>query len=221
MKTWAVVLAAGAGERLGSEEPKAFVRLGDRSLIRIAAEVARGATDGVVVTVDPMWVDRGVEELRGIDPVVVRAGGATRKASVRAALEHVPSDAQVIVCHDAARPFASSGLFRAVIAGLVDAEGAVPVLSVADTVKRVSDGLVERTLERSELVLAQTPQAFIASALRDAHERVEAAGIDVTDDSAALEWAGYRVRVVPGEPANFKITFAADLARARALAAAV
>src|SRR5207248_11022672 len=120
----------------------------------------------------------------------------TRRASVRSALREVPLEVDVIVCHDAARPFASPELFGAVIAGLADADGAIPVVDVPDTVKRVIDGAVDRTLDRSELALAQTPQAFVAAALRDSHDRLESARLEVTDDSAALERAGYRVRVV-------------------------
>jgi 2-C-methyl-D-erythritol 4-phosphate cytidylyltransferase len=92
----------------------------------------------------------------------------------------------------------------------------VPVVPVADTVKRVRDGSVVGTEARGELALAQTPQAFRAAPLRDAHARAERDGLDFTDDASAVEWAGYRVRVVPGEPGNFKITSAEDLARAEA-----
>jgi len=92
----------------------------------------------------------------------------------------------------------------------------VPAVPVADTVKRVRHGSVVSTEPREELALAQTPQAFRAAPLRDAHSRAEHAERDFTDDASALEWAGYRIRVVPGEPGNFKITSAEDLARAEA-----
>lgn len=221
MRSAAIVLAAGAGERLGSDEPKAFVELGGRSLVRIAVEAAQGSVDDIVVAVADAWLDRAAQELSGMERVNVCAGGPTRRASVRAALEVVPEEADVIVCHDAARPFAGSEMFDAVIAALAEADGAIPVLPVDDTVKVVADGVVERTLDRSMLALAQTPQAFIATSLRDAHARADAAGIEVTDDSAALEWAGYLVRVIPGDPGNFKITSQADLTRAREVIASV
>jgi len=122
------------------------------------------------------------------------------------------------VCHDAARPFASPALYSAVVSALASADGAVPVLAVADTVKRVRGGIVDATEPRDGLALAQTPQAFDAAALRDAHDRAEREGVEVTDDAAALEWAGYRVSAVPGEVRNFKVTTPEDLARAELVA---
>ncbi len=155
-------------------------------------------------------------------PVVVVAGGATRHRSVGLALAAIPEPTPFVVCHDAARPFASPRLFAEVLDALEsssDASGAVPVVPVSDTVKRVHDGFVVATEDRDELALAQTPQAFRATALRDAHARAAGAGLEFSDDAAALEWAGYRVAVTPGDPENFKITTEQDLARAELLAA--
>jgi len=219
MRTAAIVVAAGTGERLGSSDPKAFVKLGSSSMLRMAVESAAEAVDDVVVAVGASWVDRAREDLAGVTGLALREGGPTRQASVRSALEAVASDADVIVCHDAARPFADPLLFRTVISGLVDADGVVPVLGVQDTVKVVLDGVVQSTLDRSNIALAQTPQAFTASSLRGSHAGAANSGVEVTDDAAALEWAGYRVRAIPGDPANFKITTPADLERARALVA--
>jgi len=142
----------------------------------------------------------------GADLVV--AGGASRSESVRAGLAVVPSDAEVILVHDAARPFASPQLFRTVIAAVQAGNaGAVPGVPVLDTIKRVEDGVVASTLDRSELVAVQTPQAFRAEALRVAHATEDAA----TDDAALLEAAGFRVVVVEGELSNRKLTDAGDL----------
>ena len=127
-------------------------------------------------------------------------------------------DVGVVMCHDAARPFATPALFDRVLGALDGVQGVVPVVPVPDTVKRVEGGVVLRTEPREGLVLAQTPQAFLALALRQAHDRAERDGIEVTDDAAALERAGFRVRAVPGEPGNFKITTPEDLARAEAIA---
>jgi 2-C-methyl-D-erythritol 4-phosphate cytidylyltransferase/2-C-methyl-D-erythritol 2,4-cyclodiphosphate synthase len=110
-------------------------------------------------------------------------------------------------------------LFEAVLDALPGWDGVVPVLPVSDTVKRVREGRVLGTEDRAELALAQTPQAFAAPALRDAHARAEREGHELTDDGAALELAGFRVRAIVGEPGNFKITTAEDLARAEALLA--
>lgn len=142
----------------------------------------------------------------GADLVV--AGGASRSESVRAGLAVVPGDAEVILVHDAARPFASAELFRTVVAAVrAGHAGAVPGVPVLDTIKRVEDNVVVSTLDRSELVAVQTPQAFRAEALRLAHAAEDAA----TDDAALLEQAGFRVVVVEGEPSNRKLTDAGDL----------
>ena len=122
-----------------------------------------------------------------------------------------------MICHDAARALATPQLFSTVLGSLEGWDGVVPVVPVPDTVKRVRDGAVVATERREDLALAQTPQAFSARALRDAHARAAEAGLEFTDDAAALEWAGYRVRTTPGEPHNFKITTVEDLARAEQL----
>jgi 2-C-methyl-D-erythritol 4-phosphate cytidylyltransferase len=210
----AVVLAAGEGERLG-RGPKAFLELGGRSILSVAFSAAQSCAevDELVVAVPAGFEPQASGAVSASKPLTVVAGGRSRQESVRLALQGVDEDRDVIVCHDAARPFATPELFSAVIAALGDADGAVPVLPLADTVKRVRDGFVESTLLREELRLAQTPQAFRAGALRDAHARALDLGHLATDDAALLEWAGYRVRAVTGEPGNFKITTAQDLAR--------
>ncbi len=214
-----IVLAAGTGDRLGLQIPKAFVPLAGRPMLARAVASARAcrAIGEVVVAVPAGWEERAREMVAPLGSCVVVAGGATRQASVRAALWAVAPDARVILCHDAARPLAPPGLFDGVIEALEGWDGVVPVVPVRDTVKRVRDGQVEGTEARDGLRFAQTPQAFIASALRDAHARAEREGVAVTDDAAALELAGYRVRAVAGDPGNFKITTAEDLARAEPL----
>lgn len=222
MSAIAVVLAAGSGNRLGLPTPKAFVTVGGRSILAMAAHAAAACPDiaGLVVTVPGGWEDRARAELPGSMPCEVVVGGASRHQSVGLALGAVPPDVAAVLCHDAARCLASPELFSSVLAALEEADGAVPVVPVPDTVKRLRDGLVVGTEPRSELGLAQTPQAFRASALRDAHRRAAPEGLEFTDDAAALEWAGYTVRAVPGEPQNFKITTREDLARADELARA-
>jgi 2-C-methyl-D-erythritol 4-phosphate cytidylyltransferase / 2-C-methyl-D-erythritol 2,4-cyclodiphosphate synthase len=170
----------------------------------VAAPAGR---EGVARTlVDPLGATR------------VIVGGPSRQASVAAALDAVDAATETVVVHDAARPFATPALFSAVVEALEDADAAIPVVQVADTVKRVEDEWVVSTPARESLVAAQTPQAFRADPLRDAHRRAAAEGLEFTDDAGMLEWAGYRVRVVAGEAGNFKVTTAADLDRANALA---
>lgn len=202
MTVWAIVVAAGSGARFGGA--KQFEELEGRRVVDWALAASRSVADGVVLVVP---ADHASDEATVADVAVL--GGATRSASVRCGLAAVPADAEVVVVHDGARPFASPTLFEAVVAAVREgADGAVPGVALADTVKRVgADGAVVETLDRNELVAVQTPQAFSAAALRRAH----AAGGEATDDAALVEAAGGRVVVVAGDPANTKITLRTDL----------
>jgi 2-C-methyl-D-erythritol 4-phosphate cytidylyltransferase len=209
---WAVLVAAGRGERLGDDRPKAFVRLGDLPLV---AEPLRRLDDsewieGIVVAAPPGWEEPCIvlaEEIAAGKVGSVVTGGETRSASVRAALAEVPEDVAVVVVHDAARPLISDELIGRVLAPLSEGyDGAVPVLPVADTVKRVRAGEVAETLERDGLVLSQTPQAFLADALR------RAAGGEGSDCASLVEAQGGRIKAVDGDPRLLKVTSREDLA---------
>jgi len=207
MSVWAVVVAAGSGSRFGAL--KQYERLGDRRVIDWSLAAAQAVAEGVVVVVPP---ERAGTAEGAADAVV--AGGATRAASVRAGLAAVPGDADVIVVHDAARPLAPASLFEAVVEAVRSgADGAVPGVAVADTIKAVDGGVVVETLDRSRIVAVQTPQAFRAHVLRAAH----ADSRDASDDAGLVEAVGGRVVVVEGDPANAKITTNHDLLVARAL----
>jgi 2-C-methyl-D-erythritol 4-phosphate cytidylyltransferase len=206
VRTWAIVVAAGGGARFGSA--KQFARLGGVSVVERAVVVAQAVCAGVVVVLPPesAWT--------APDGVQVAVGGATRSDSVRAGLAAVPEDADVVIVHDAARPLASRQLFELVVKAVVDgADGAVPALPVADTVKRVRDNRVIETVARDGLVAVQTPQAFRAGALRAAHRL----GANDTDDAALVEANGGTVVVVEGERRNLKLTVADDLELAETL----
>jgi len=211
-----VVVAGGSGSRFG--RPKQFLDLAGRPVIAWSVAAARTVADGVVVVV-PADTDPAVVDGRpwGADQVVT--GGDTRCASVRAGLAAVPGTAAVIVVHDAARPLAPAPLWAAVVDAVAadGVDGAIPVLPVADTLKRVVDGTVEATVDRDGMVTVQTPQAFVAATLRAAH----AAGDEATDDAGLLESLGATVRTVAGDPRNLKLTRAGDLAVAEALARTV
>jgi 2-C-methyl-D-erythritol 4-phosphate cytidylyltransferase len=212
-----ILLAAGAGRRLGGPEPKVLLPIGGRPVLAVAAAAAAASgVGGLVVTFPSGWEGRARACLVGLE-VDVRfvEGGGSRQASVRAALEEVPASVDVVAVHDAARPFASPDLFRRVLRAVERGpDGAVPVLPVADTVLRVRGEVVEGVEPRDDLALGQTPQAFRLAALREAHANAEAVGASFTDDASMLRWAGYEVLVVPGDPDNVKITTLADLAQA-------
>jgi 2-C-methyl-D-erythritol 4-phosphate cytidylyltransferase len=202
--TWAIVVAGGDGHRFG--RPKQFERLAGRLVVTWAVDAAQSACDEVVLVLPG---DSLAEPTYRCDASIVVAGGPTRSASVRAGLGAIPNDVEIIVIHDAARPLASTALFRAVIAAVREgADAAVPGIAVADTLKRVDNGRVLGTIERSDLVSVQTPQAFKARALREAHR----GGPDATDDAGLIEAIGGSVAVVLGEPRNIKLTELSDLA---------
>jgi len=206
VRTWAIVVAAGGGTRFGAA--KQFARLGGASVVDRAVGVARESCDGVVVVLPAAtgWTPPG--------GVLTTVGGATRSDSVRAGLALVPDDAEVVVVHDAARPLASRRLFELVVQAIADgADGAVPALPVADTVKRVKGARVVETIPRDGLVGVQTPQAFRADVLRSVHR---SGGVE-TDDAALVEAGGGVVVVVEGERRNLKLTLADDLELAQAL----
>jgi 2-C-methyl-D-erythritol 4-phosphate cytidylyltransferase len=187
------------------------------------AALATTIDSAVVVVPEPdlATASRMATELEDVVPVsAVVPGGPTRQASVRRGLGVVPGEVSLVVCHDAARPFASPALYDRVVQAVSDEfPGVVPGVRSPDTVKRVASGRVAESLARDELVLAQTPQAFDARALRAAHERAAAEGWEATDDAMLLEWAGLAVAVVEGEVLNFKITTEADLRRAESVVA--
>jgi 2-C-methyl-D-erythritol 4-phosphate cytidylyltransferase len=211
VSVWAVLAAAGRGERLGDDRPKAFARLGNLPLV---AEPLRRLDDsdwidGIIVAAPPGWEEPVIvlaEELAAGKVRSIVTGGDTRAASVRAALAETPDEAAVIVVHDAARPLLTDEVLGRVIAPLSEGyEGAVPVLPIADTVKRVAREEVVETLDRGGLVVSQTPQAFLADALR------RAASGDGTDCASLVEAQGGRIKAVAGDPRLVKVTSPEDL----------
>ena len=214
MSVWAVLVAAGRGERLGLDRPKAFAPLGERVLLAESLERLEESDwiDAIVVVVPPEWEEPAIvlaEELGAGKVAAAVTGAGTRTGSVRAGVAEVPADAAVILVHDAARPLLPEDVIERVLVALNEGwDGAVPGLPVADTLKRVSGGAVVETLPRGELVAVQTPQAFSADALRQSI----AGDLEGTDCSALVEARGYRVKVVDGDPRLLKVTTRDDLA---------
>ena len=216
MSVWAILVAAGRGERLGLDHPKAFAKLGEDPLL---AEPLRRLDDSewidaIVLVAPPGWEEPSIllaEELGCGKVSACVAGGETRAASVRAGLAEVPADAVAVLVHDAARPLLPAAVIERVLGALGEGwDGVVPGLPVPDTLKRVDgDGAVLETVARDSLYSVQTPQAFSVDVLR----RAVAAGADATDCAALVEAAGGRVKVVPGDPLLLKVTTADDLAK--------
>ncbi len=222
----AVIPAAGRGTRIGLKTPKTFVDLGGEPLLaRTLAAVAASRRIALVQPVLPRaQLSRFARLLarhrweRCLPPV---AGGRERQDSVAAGLRALPADVEFVVIHDGARPFATTALIERVLAEARRHGAALAAVPVQDTVKRVSPDLfLDGTVDRRALWLAQTPQAFHAGLLREAHEHARARGLDATDDAALVEALGHPVRVVPGSRLNFKVTTREDLALARMLVAA-
>ena len=214
MSEWAILVAAGRGERLGLDRPKAFAKLGDEPLL---AEPLRRLdaspwVDAIVLVAPSGWEEPAIllAEEEGCDKVrACVTGGETRSDSVRAGLAEVPAEALVVLVHDAARPLLSDDVVERVLAPLSEGwDGVVPGLPVGDTLKRAgSDGDVQETVSRDGLWAVQTPQAFTAEALRRAQEE----GAEATDCAGLVEAAGGRVKIVEGDPRLLKVTSPADL----------
>jgi 2-C-methyl-D-erythritol 4-phosphate cytidylyltransferase len=215
LSVWAVLAAAGRGERLGSHRPKAFARLGGRPLIAESLERLEGSDwiDRIVIAAPPEWEEPCIlvaEEIGAGKVSSAVTGGAVRSESVRLALEDVSDDATVVLVHDAARPLLPDEVIERVLAPLSEGwDGVVPGLPVSDTVKKVEQDRVVETLPRAELVTVQTPQAFVAPVLREA---LAGDVSNASDCSSLVEARGGRVKFVEGDHRLLKVTGPDDLA---------
>lgn len=215
MSVWAVLAAAGRGERLGGDRPKAFANLGGRPLVAESLERLEASDwiDAIVIVAPSGWEEPTIlvaEELGCAKVATCVTGGQTRAESVRAGVAAVGHGATVVLVHDAARPLLPEPVIERVLAALSEgADGAVAALPLADTIKRVDGGRIVETIPRAELAAAQTPQAFVADVLRRALS-ADLAG--ATDCSALVEASGGRVVTVAGDPRLLKVTGPEDLA---------
>ena len=222
MRDVAVVIpAGGVGRRLGGRTPKQFRRLGPTSILAATVRhfVRHPAVEVVVVAAPAEYLvrtRRALGGIRGGARIEVVTGGVERQESVWLGMQAVPERAAVIVVHDAVRPFVTRALIDGIVAAARAGGAAIPALPIAETVKRVRDGVVETTLDRSALWAVQTPQAFHAELLREAHEKARRDAFVGTDESMLVERLGHAVTVVRGLAENVKITTPEDLRRARA-----
>lgn len=214
----AIIVAAGRGRRFGGELPKQYLSLAGEPVLRRAlrAFTTHPAVDRVIGVIDPADADLFDAASRDLGVAGWTAGGAERQDSVRNGLAFLAGDPpDLVLVHDAARPFPTRRLISGVIDALAAAPAAVPALAVADTLKRGADGMVAGTVDRTGLFQVQTPQGFHFQAILAAHGRAK--GQALTDDAAVAEAAGLAVALVPGDADNFKVTQPDDLARAERL----
>ena len=216
--TAAVIVAAGRGLRAGTGGPKQYRSIGGQTVIFRAMEpFCRHPQLFAVQPVDnPDDIQMFQDAVCGLSHASPTEGGATRQASVHAGLEALaPQKPDIVLIHDAARPFVSQGLISRAIDAVKPTGAAVPTIAVADTIKLVDGkGNVEATPERARLRIAQTPQVFYFDAILDAHRRAAREGrSDFTDDAALAEWAGLTVATFEGDVANMKLTTPEDFVR--------
>jgi 2-C-methyl-D-erythritol 4-phosphate cytidylyltransferase len=225
MDAVAILVAAGRGERMEAERPKAFLDLGGEPLLLRAARAFEAAPSvGRLVAVVPEAQTETARQLLAPLPklLAVVAGGERRQDSVLAGLGQVPDGFEgVVLVHDAARPLVDVELIEAVAQQAAATGAALPVLPLVDTVKRVRGGRVVETLDRAELGGAQTPQGFRCALLREACEAARRSGLAVTDEAMAVERLGHAVYAVPGSKRNRKITTPDDLAWAEGVVAGI
>lgn len=204
---WGIVLAAGAGSRLGAR--KQFLRIGESRLVDLSVRATASVCEGLVLVLPKSSSWNGEPVTAVVD------GGKTRLESARRGLEAVPSSTRIVVIHDAAHPLASERLFESLIEAVevrgVDA--ALPVFPTSDTIMRTRRDQITETIPRDGLVTVQVPQAFKADVLRAAHER----GGEASDDGVLVQQFGARIRTVPGEACNIHITTMDDLTMAAQL----
>jgi 2-C-methyl-D-erythritol 4-phosphate cytidylyltransferase / 2-C-methyl-D-erythritol 2,4-cyclodiphosphate synthase len=226
VRTAAIVAAGGHGLRFGGVRPKQLYEVGGRAVLErsVMLLLEHPAVDEVVVALPAELLADPPPYLRvSRKPLRLVAGGIRRQDSVSNAFAATSDEADIIVIHDAVRPFAGADLISRTIAAAVESGAAVAALASRDTVKRVrpagdaSLAFVQETLPRDQIFLAQTPQAFTRQVLRDALALVEH-GHEATDEATLAERAGHPVRVVEGELSNIKITLPADLPVAEAIA---
>lgn len=210
----ALVVAAGRGSRFGGDRPKQYAPLAGEPVLRRTLEALRAVPeiDAVRCVVHPDDADAYAEAVAGLELLPSVHGGVTRQESVRLGLESlVATSPEIVLIHDAARPFVDRPLVDRLLRALDDADGAVPGVPMTDTLTRVAEGRRAGSVDRSDLVRAQTPQAFRFAAILAAHRAAE--GGEHTDDAGVAEAAGLVVAVVPGSEDNIKVTTPEDMAR--------
>lgn len=214
MQVTAIIAAGGRGQRVGGEQLKQLLPVGGRPILErsVSAFLAHPAVHEVVVALPASLVENPPDYLRQTTkPIRLVVGGARRQDSVANAFRASAASSEVIVIHDAARPFASADLIARTIAAAAESGAALAAVASRDTVKRASDHTVVETIPRETIFLAQTPQAFRRDVLQSALALGARENSEATDEAALAERAGHRVQLVDGEATNIKITTPEDL----------
>jgi 2-C-methyl-D-erythritol 4-phosphate cytidylyltransferase/2-C-methyl-D-erythritol 2,4-cyclodiphosphate synthase len=222
MHVTAIIAAAGSGRRVGSAKPKQLLDLGGGSMLQhsVKAFVTHPRISEVIVVMPPgtpaltLTIDSGQVDPARLNPLRMVTGGERRQDSVANAFDQVAASSDVVLIHDAARPFVTAALIDRTIDATIAHGAAIAALQSRDTVKRVADGVIRETIPRETVYLAQTPQGFRREVLAAA-VAAGRSGVEATDEAALAERAGYQVHVVDGDPGNVKITTADDLEAAR------
>ncbi|HAC16207.1 MAG TPA: 2-C-methyl-D-erythritol 4-phosphate cytidylyltransferase [Bacteroidetes bacterium] len=215
-----IIPAAGSGSRMGSDIPKPFLRLGEMTILErtIRCFDRPDRVLSIIISVSSDWLDftRSMVQTLDVKPaVLVVEGGSERMYSIKNALAVVPAETKYIAVHDAVRPFLSSELFNALIEAAENFEAVVPGIAVTDTIKIKDDsGFVVSTPNRDTLVAVQTPQVFGKAVINEAYKLAILRDYTGTDDASLVELSGHKIRLIPGDPNNFKITWPDDIEKA-------
>ena len=210
-----IIPAAGLGARSAQSLPKQYVPILERPLLEwtLSTFIEIEACCQIIVAVDPEWRREAEKVITGFVKVVLVDGGKERQDSIRNGLSRIKDELSIVLIHDAVRPVVSPELIGRLIEAVAEHGAAIPVLPIAETVKRVRAEQVLKTLPRDELYTAQTPQGFDANLLRRAYEHAMKKGVQGTDDASLVEALGERVAAIPGESDNIKVTWPVDFER--------
>lgn len=212
MSCTVIILAAGFGTRFGGAVPKQFIKLGGIPVIVWTLRIFKSIPEiqSVIIPANKEWHDpirKMISDYQILKNTVIVEGGEERQDSVMNALQEKTIKSDIILVHDAVRPFASPELFKNIIAGVLEFGAAIPVLQPKDTIKQInSKGFIEKTLDRTKLWNVQTPQGFKREMLFTAYSKAKKDGIKATDDASLVEHAGYSIKAIEGEEMNIKIT---------------
>ncbi len=212
--TGLILAAAGAGSRFGGDIPKQFSSMRGKPLYLHALEPFSEFFEEAVMVVPEAWKERVEKQIRSLpyrERLILQVGGDQRQDSVYKGLSRLSDSVQIVLVHDAARPFVSAGLIARVLDQTQQSGACLPAVPLRDTVKEVVSHRVARTVDRSRLRLAQTPQGFEINLLRQALEQALKEGFYGTDEASLVERLGSPVDVVPGDPENIKVTWKEDL----------